>query len=136
MSKAIITSLFILFSSTLAMAQTETEVALKAEIKRLRHENNELAVQVGDLQMENESLKYQVSQKPPVLIEEEEILVAVPVYKKNRLSLLNGVGNNDSKLNSEYVTGLQYQRSLNDKLSFGAQMLTNKTTLFSLGVDF
>jgi hypothetical protein len=68
--------------------------------------------------------------------------------KKNRVSLLGGHGNQGGLTTTQagstvevesdtgVVGGAQYQRMLNDTLSIGAQVQTNKTGSVLLGVDF
>ena len=41
-----------------------------------------------------------------------------------------------SKGQEGVVGGAQYQRMIEDNLSFGAQIQTNETILFNLGIDF
>ena len=68
--------------------------------------------------------------------------------KKNRISLMAGNGPKeglDRAIGSSSVSvesrvgaigGAQYQRLLNDRLSLGAQLQTNKSVLVNLGLDF
>ena len=87
-----------------------------------------------------------------------ETVVSVPVYidrvvtqtvtkrvhKKNRISLLGGMGptNLDQvsptqvNLNRGAIGGAMYQRSLNGTLNVGIQVQTNQTVLGSVGLDF
>ena len=69
------------------------------------------------------------------------------VTKKNRLSVHIGGGPNGLEQTSYNNTtsvkesrkayaGLQYQRMLNDELSVGASIFTNKSGTFSIGIDY
>lgn len=83
--------------------------------------------------------KVVVVQRPVI---QERILVKKS-YKKNRISLLGGMGptrleKDSPKVNllREPVGGLQYQRMVNSSLSVGVQIQTNETVLGSVGLDF
>jgi predicted DNA binding protein len=73
----------------------------------------------------------------------EKVLVKKP-YKKNRLSLVAGVGPTrlDQPNTSQVdllrgpVAGVQYQRSLSESFSLGVQVQTNQTLLGVIGFDF
>ena len=79
---------------------------------------------------------------------ERSKLLSCRENKKNRVSLLGGHGaqsgltskqsGNTVEVESDVgiVGGAQYQRMLNDMLSVGAQIQTNKTGSVLLGVDF
>lgn len=76
-----------------------------------------------------------------------EVLVAAEA-KKNRVSLMAGNGPKeglDRSSDGSTVTveskvgavgGAQYQRLLNERVSVGTQVQTNKSVLFNVGVDF
>lgn len=69
-------------------------------------------------------------------------------FRKNRVAALAGLGQREgltkdvsaSRIDIETKTGLvgglQYQRSLNDRFSVGAQAQTNKTGSLMIGLDF
>jgi hypothetical protein len=69
-------------------------------------------------------------------------------FRKNRVSALAGIGQKeglskdvspdriDVETRTGLVGGLQYQRSLNDRFSVGAQAQTNKTGSLMIGLDF
>ncbi len=83
--------------------------------------------------------KVVVVEKPVI----RERVVVKRVQKKNRISLLGGMGPTrleknapDVNLLREPVGGLQYQRMLNSSLSVGVQIQTNETVLGSIGLDF
>ena len=70
------------------------------------------------------------------------------LFNKNRISLLGGYGAQEGtkrrvtedsvrlQNNVGAVGGLQYQRSLNERWSFGAQGQTNETGSVMIGLDF
>ena len=74
--------------------------------------------------------------------------VLVPVYRKNRISLLGGVGPmglSKNTLGAQHYTveqdyvpvaGLGYSRSLNDRLSLGFTAFTNCSYFINFGFDF
>ena len=87
----------------------------------------------------------------PTVVEkftEVERLVEVPVYNKNRISLMAGNGPKDGLNRSVSTTlvdiesrvgavgGLQYQRLITDTVNLGIQGQTNKSFFLSIGLDF
>lgn len=123
-------SLLVLLAPSLALANDPT-VALKAEIQRLKTLNSELEIKVGDLQMENEDLKYKLSTEPTVVTETK--VKRVGVYKRHRVSVLSGVSHQGP---DKHITGLQYQTLLNTFLSVGGQVQSNDTVLLNFGLEF
>ena len=77
-----------------------------------------------------------------------EVTKTVTEMKKNRISVMGGSGPteglSDSKTSSMVevesnvgaIGAAQYQRMLNDKVSAGVQLQTNKSWLLELGLDF
>ncbi len=79
---------------------------------------------------------------------EVEVVTCTELAKKNRVSLLGGVGPSDRlersssagrvdvKSTSQFNAGIQYQRSLSNDISVGGQVQSNKAGALMLGVDF
>ena len=75
---------------------------------------------------------------------EKRVVVVKKVQKKNRISLLGGLGptridrHQDDRVDliRGPVGGLMYQRLLNESLSIGVQGQTNQTVLGTVGYDF
>lgn len=77
-----------------------------------------------------------------------EVTKNVIEMKKNRVSVMGGAGPTEGLSDSKTPTvvevesnvgaigAAQYQRMLNDKVSAGVQLQTNKTWLLELGLDF
>lgn len=100
--------------------------------------------------VKKEVVEKQVIVKKPVekIVYVDKIVVKKEIYvprrKKNRISLLAGVGPTNLtqvsptqvNLVTGLVGGLQYQRSLTDDFNLGVQVQTNKTVLGSVGFDF
>jgi septal ring factor EnvC (AmiA/AmiB activator) len=103
---------------------------LKAEITQLKNKLNETQIEVGDLEMALEDVKNELSEKAPVIIQTK--LQPVMVYRVNRLSVLTGSQSNRDGL----LTGVQYQRMLNSRFSFGGQVQSNDSVLLNLGFEF
>lgn len=116
----------------LAFAGEPTMEALKAENARLKKENYELTVQVGLLESNLADTEMKLQEKPPVLIEQVKVPVKVRTYSVNRLSVLTGSQSNHDGL----IGGVQYQRLLNSRVSFGGQVQSNETVLLNLGLEF
>lgn len=121
-----------LLISNLLFAQDLSIDALKAENERLKKENYELSVQVGLLESNLMQTQMKLEEGPPVLIEKVEVPVKVHIYRVNRLSVLTGSQSNRNGL----LGGVQYQRMLNSRVSFGGQVQTNDTVLLNLGLEF
>lgn len=75
---------------------------------------------------------------------EKKVTVVKRVHKKNRISLLGGMGptridqpqSNRVDLIRGPVGGAMYQRSLSESWNIGIQLQTNQTALGSVGYDF
>jgi hypothetical protein len=81
----------------------------------------------------------------PVYIDRTETKVIVKrVHKKNRISLLGGMGPvkldqvspTQTNLDRGAIGGVMYQRSLTETLNIGIQGQTNQTVLGTVGFDF
>lgn len=118
--------------SNLLFAQDLSVDALKAENERLKKENYELSVQVGLLEANLAQAEMKLQEKPPVLIQKVQTVLPVHVYRVNRLSVLTGSQSNRDGL----LGGVQYQRMLNSRISFGGQVQTNDSVLLNLGLEF
>lgn len=90
-----------------------------------------------------------VQQRLITKVQTKELTVCKEILdNKNRVSLLGGQGLTGSldkniglagasvKSNTGLVGGLQYQRSITDRISVGVQSQTNKTNSLMIGVDF
>jgi hypothetical protein len=75
---------------------------------------------------------------------QKEVIVLKKARKKNRISLLGGVGptqleqpsQNTVNLVKGPVGGIMYQRSMTESFNLGVQVQTNQTVLGSVGLDF
>lgn len=78
------------------------------------------------------------------IVVEKPVVVVKRVHKKNRISLLGGMGPvkldqvspSQTNLNRGLVGGAMYQRSLNGSWNIGIQGQTNQTVLGVVGFDF
>jgi len=90
-----------------------------------------------------------VPRKQQFLVTKTKSTMLCSASEKNRIAVLGGYGNKASvsktqesasqttvKTNEGLVGGVQFQRKVNDRISVGAQVQSNKTTSLILGLDF